>query len=135
MRLTVQVVVSCIIVLGVLWFMWRLPRRGESLFGWAPPMALLSVWAGLMAVVISLLLWFVPVPDVWLVALLLILDPGSIAAGTLVLWIYRGYEQTAETIRMQRTQAVIGIMFGLAAVAIGYLYVMLHKPIGSAVGV
>ena len=51
--LTLQVLGSAALVIAVLWFMWRLPRRGESLFGWAPPMALFSPWLGLFAVAVT----------------------------------------------------------------------------------
>ena len=135
MSTTLQVAGSVLLVMVVLWFMWRLPRRGEALFGWAPPLALLSAWGGLLALAATLLLWVVSTVDAWLVLVLLMLDPGAIATGVLVLWIYRGHLGTSETIEMQVIQAKVGIFLGCIAVAIGYLYVMTHKtpftPIGS----
>ena len=82
--------VSALLVTAVLVFMWRLPHRGEALAGWAPPLALVSAWAGLLAAAISGGLWLLPYPDRWLAAVLLFFDPASIACGTLVLWIHRG---------------------------------------------
>lgn len=133
-ELSLQLVVSALIVLGVLWFMWRLPRRGEPLFPWAPPLAIISVWGGLLALAGSALLWLLPYPDRWVVLLFLILDPAAIATGTLVLWIYRGHEGTWETIALQRLQARVGIALGLLAVAVGYLYVLSHKTPMTPVG-
>jgi len=70
---------------------------------------------------------------------LLLLDPGSIAAGTLVFWIYRGFGQASDsqaaTVDLQRFQARVGLAMGLLAVAIGYVYVMTHKQPFTPVGV
>jgi len=138
MRLFIQVVVSCLIVVGVLWFMWRLPRRSESLYPYAPILSLGSVWMGLLAVVGSALLWWVGFPDQLLVVVMLILDPGSISAGVLVLWIYRGAHsmdsQSQDTNRQHRQQACVGIVMGLIAVVLGYVYVMTHKRLFTPVG-
>ena len=134
MQITLQVFVSGLLVVAVLWFMWRLPRRGEMFFGWAPPLSLLSAWAGLLAVACSLLLWVLPFADAWVAAVLLLMDPAAIAAGTLVLWVYRGHEAGGETIRMQRLQASVGIGLGLLAVVLGYVYVMVMKPLWTPVG-
>lgn len=133
-RITLQVCVSLIMVAAVVWAMFRMPRKDESFFGWAPPLAFASTWAGLFAVVGSSLLWVLPNPDLWVVSLFLVLDPLALAAGTLVFWIYREYNTDSETVRYQRLQAVIGITLGLIAVTLGYIYVMTHKTIGSPVG-
>jgi len=139
MRLTFQVVVSVLIVLAVLWWMWRLPRRDGAWFGWAPPLALVSAWSGMIGLILSLLLWILPYPDSWLVLVFLVLDPAAIGAGTLVRWIYRDYETfddaEARTVDMQRIQANVGIMLGIAAVALGYFYVMTHKAPLTPVGI
>lgn len=133
--LTLQVLISALIVAAVLWWMWRMPRKDESLYGWGPPMALGSAWAGLAAIAATLLLWLVPFADQLLVLVFLVLDPASIAMGTLVMWIYRGVLAPAEAISMQRIQAKVGIALGLAAVTLGYIYVITHKtpftPVGS----
>ena len=133
-QLTVQLLVSALIVIAVLWFMWRLPRDGERFFAWAPPLALISAWGGLVGLIYSGLLWVLPFPDRWLVLVFLILDPMAIGAGTLVLWIYRGHEATSDTIDAQALQARVGIGLGLVAVAIGYFFVLTSKAPMTPVG-
>lgn len=87
---------------------------------------------------VTSMLWWVGYPDVWLVGLLLLVDPATIAAGILVLWLYRGplTAQGDEAVAMgrQRQQAVVGIALGLLAVALAYVYVMTHKRPFTPVG-
>jgi len=135
MTVTTQVIASAFIVLAVLWWMWRLPRKGATYDAWAAPLALGSAWAGLLGLVLSLLLWLVPFPDALVVALFLVIDPIAIGTGTLVFWIYRGLLLSEEEIDMQRVQAKVGLVLGIAAVAIGYIYVMTHKTPFTPVGV
>jgi predicted membrane protein len=115
--------------------MFRMPGSSDNLLGWGAPLALVSVWAGLAAVVLSVQLWFIQYRDIWVTVAFLILDPGTLAAGVLVLWIHRRREAD-EAVRMQRLQAMVGIALGLAAVAVGYLFVLGHKspftPVGDA---
>ena len=111
-RVAMQVGASVLLVAVVLYFMWRMPRRGDALAGWAPPLAFMSAWSGLLAVVFSALLWVLPYP---------------------VLWIHRG-ATASEPVDMQRLQARVGVALGAVAVAIGYVYVMTHKTIGTAPG-
>lgn len=134
MHLWAQVTASYALVAVVLWFMWRLPRRGESWFGVAAVMALGSAWAGLAAVIASALLWWVAMPDWLLAVVLLLLDPGAIALGVLVLWVYRGHKSTSPAIVQQRLQAKTGVALGLSAVVIGYIFVMTHKQLFTPVG-
>jgi hypothetical protein len=124
----VQLLASAFLVGAVLFFMWRLPRGGDRFFGVAPWLALLSAWAGLLAVAGSLALWVAPAPDALLTALFLVIDPGAVALGTLVLWVYRGHAADGASIEAQLTQARVGIGLGLVAVAVGYGYVVMHKP-------
>lgn len=133
-QLALQLVISALIVIGVLLYMWRMPRNGERYFGWAPWLALGSTWVGVLAVVVSALLWVLPWPDRWVSVTFLALDPLAIGTGVLVLWIYRGHAGKLPTITAQILQSKVGIALGLAAVTIGYLYVMTHKVIGSPVG-
>lgn len=140
--LTIQLIASAFIVIAVLWWMWRMPaKRGEALFAWAPPLALFSVWIGLASLLCTGALWLVTFPDAWLVVIFLLMDPGALTAGVLVLWIYRHYEPSAETgdtpdtAQLQRQQAWVGIIFTLLAVAGGYAYVMTHKSPFTPVGV
>ena len=134
MRLALQVVASAILVVAVFWGMWRLPRGGHRWFGWAPPLALSSVWTGLLALAMTGLLWVLPYPDSWVSLVFLVLDPMAIAAGVLVLWIYRGYDDGLATINQQRIQAKVGIAIGLIAIVIGYVYVMSHKAPATLTG-
>jgi len=127
MPLWSKVTLSLLAVAAVLFFMWRLPRRGESFFGWAPALALTSTWAGLTAVVCAVVTWCVVQPDPWLAASFMFLDPAAMTTGIGVLWIYRRYGSPQPTISEQRLQAQIGIALGLVAVAIGYAYVFLHR--------
>jgi hypothetical protein len=133
-RVAIQVIASIGLVLVVLGFMWRLPASGERFFGWAPPLALMSAWAGLLGVIFSVLLWIMPMPDLWITGILLVLDPAAMCAGILVMWIYRHHQGVEETIHMQLTQARVGILLALVAVTVGYLYVMTHKAPFTPVG-
>lgn len=134
-QLAVQLILSALIVLGVIVYMWRMPQAGERFFGWAPWLALGSAWGGVLAVAVSALLWVLPWPDRWVSVSFLVLDPLAIGAGVLVLWIYRGHAGKLPTITAQILQSRVGITLGLTAVVIGYIYVMTHKQIGSPVGV
>lgn len=134
MPVWLQVTASFLLAGAVIYFMFRLPRRGEAMYGWAPSLALLSVWSGVAAFALSPLLWFVHYPDFWIAVFLLFVEPVALAAGTLVLWIYRGLITSEPTILMQRLQARIGIGFGLMAVAVGYVYVLSHKTPFTPVG-
>lgn len=134
LRIALQVGISILVVIAVLYAMWRLPRKGDALDPWAPPLALASAWSGLLAAIVAPLLWLLPKPDLWLVALFLVLDPLSLTSGILVHWLYRDTPNTGEARRMHMTQATVGITLGLIALSLGYLFVMTHKSIGSAVG-
>lgn len=134
LRLTLQVAASAALVVAVLWAMWRLPVSGERFFGWGPPLALFSAWCGLAGIVLSALMWALPNPDVWVVWAMLVLDPAALCAGILVLWIYRRDHAVEETVRMQIVQAKVGVVLGLAAVAVGYTFVMTHKAPFTPVG-
>ncbi len=138
MRLFAQILASGLIVAGVLWWMWRLPRRSDAWLTIAPWLALGSAWLSLASVVSSAGLWWASAPD-WLVTVVfLLLDPGAIGAGVLVLWVHRDWKtwagDDAQTVARQRQQAWVGIALGLTAVAIGYVYVMTHKRIFTPVG-
>ena len=134
MRVAAEVTVSILVVAGVLWWMWRLPRRGETGYTWAPLLALGSAWSGLIAAGSGAALWVVTHPDSWLPLVLLILAPGAIAAGIWVFWIYRGTAQPLATVDLQRAQAAVGIFLGLLAAVAGYWYVLSHKTPFTPVG-
>ena len=134
MHISLKLALSALLVAAVLVFMWRIPRRDESYFNWAPPLALISAWLGLIALAVSLLLWLLPRPGPVIALLLLVLDPAAVCAGTLVLWIYRGYESSQDTIGRQKLQARVGIVLGIAAVAAGYTFIFWHKAPGTVAG-
>jgi len=127
LRVTLQVIASAALVAVVLWAMWRMPRRSDRAFAYAPPLALLSAWLGLAAVAASAALWFVSAADAWIVVVMLLLNPAALAAGILVLWIYRRHATQEATIVAQRVQARVGIGLGCAAVALSYVFVMTHR--------
>ena len=135
MPLWLQVGLSFFVCGVVIFLMWRIPRRGDALFDWAPPLALISGWAGLIALWASATLWVLSAPDPWIASVLLFLDPGAIGAGVLVLWIYRRYDSVEHTVGYQILQAKVGIALGLVAVAMGYLFIFTHTPPGSVVGI
>ena len=134
MPLWLKLALSALLVVLVLAAMWRIPRRDESYFNWAPPLALISAWVGLIALVVSVLLWILPVADPIIALLLLVLDPAAVCAGVLVLWIYRRHESTQDTVLQQKLQAKVGIALAVAAVAAGYTFIFWHKPPGTTVG-
>ncbi len=135
MPLWLKLALSALLVVMVFAAMWRIPRRDESFFNWAPTLALISAWLGLIASVVSLLLWILPVADPIIALLLLVLDPAAVCTGTLVLWIYRRHESTEHTIYQQKLQAMFGIALGIAAVAAGYTFIFWHKAPGTTVGI
>ncbi len=134
MPLWLQVALSAFVVATVLWFMFRMPGRSDALVPWGAPLALLSVWLGVAAVVLSALLWVVQYRDIWITVVLLVLDPGTLAAGVLVLWIHRHGGDTDEVVRLQCLQAKVAIVLGFAAVVVGYVYVLGHKAPFTPVG-
>ena len=129
MPLPLQVTLSLLLVVVVLWFMWRIPRRSDASFDLSPVLAMMSTWTGLTALVCSVAIWFVRRPDPLIAMSFMFLDPGAIGTGTLVLWIYRRYETSEQTVELQVLQAKVGLTLGMLSVILGYLFVFLHKPI------
>jgi len=141
MSVNMQVAASIFVVVVVLVVVWRLPRKGARWFGWAPPLALGSAWAGLLSTMVSIALWLLSVGQNWLISLLfLLLVPGSLTAGILVLWIYRGVTPEGQpvdiavdpvvdrpdAVSMHRTQATVGITFACLAIVVGYAFALAH---------
>ena len=134
MTLFLQVVISLLVVTGVIGLMWRMPNPQGALLGWAPPLALVSPWVGLVSAMGAGLLWWLPNPDAGLPVVLLLLTPGALACGVLVLWLYRGKCDLPETVRLQRMQAKVGIVLGLVGVALAYAFVLTHKKPFTPIG-
>jgi len=128
------VLASFSLVAAVLWFMFRMPASGSGLYPWAPPLALVSAWFGLGAAALAAALWSLDQADYWVALALLLVDPAALAAGVLVLWIYRREGAAIETVVLQKQQARVGIALALIAVAAGYTFVMTHKTPFTPVG-
>lgn len=139
MMLGLQVVGSVALVVAVLWWMWRLPPAGEQARGWAPVLALAGAWMGLLGVGLAGGLWWMRNQDRWLAGVMLVLVPGAIASGVLVLWVHRSPPEPPEFPRFsggrlsgelpgavdrQRLQAKVAIVLGATAGALGYWFVM-----------
>ena len=131
MSITIQLIVYILLIIGVLYFMWKLKGDTKRFYGWAPPLAITAVWTGLIAALGSVAIWISPIDfNTWLITSLLFLDPFCMTTATLVLWIYRNTprENLEDTIFQQLTQAKIAIFLGSIAIALGYAFVLLHPP-------
>lgn len=124
-RLTIQVVVSLLIIFGVLWWMWRIP--GEAIRGSvaAAMLAFVSVWFGVAAIVAAAWLWWTSVPQFWAITTVLIWA-AAISTGLLALWTYRHTppDQMLAEVHLQRAQARVGVALGLVAVTMWYIYMI-----------
>lgn len=134
-RLTIQVILSIAFIFGVLWIMFRVKGEPVTDSSAAPLLAFTSIWLGVAAIALGIILWWAANPDPWVVVTVLAYA-GAISIGGLALWIYRHTppEMTTEPIRMQKLQARIGIAMGLTAVALWYVFIFTHKPILTPTG-
>ena len=126
-RLTIQVVVSLMIIFGVLWWMWRIP--GEAVAGSlsATVLAFCSVWIGVGAIGVAAWLWWTAQPGPWAVVSVLVWA-AAISTGLLALWTYRHtpVDQMAAEVHLQRLQARVGVIFGLVAVFMWYVFMIVR---------
>lgn len=130
LRLTMQVLVSMAIIVGVVWWVWRLPGEAITESASAPYLSLGSVWAGLAAVLHNFLLVKNPFSPVT-ITIGVVLYAIAISAGYLALWTYR-YTSPAtmtEPIHMQRMQARIGLGLGILAVTMWYVILLNAAPV------
>jgi len=128
-RLTLQVIVSILFILAVLWALWRLPASEDADGGFAPVLAFASPWLGVAAALSGVALWFVADSSVGIAVVVCVaLYAAALAGGGWVLWTYRALppERTPEEISLQRLQARVGIGLGLVAVVLWYVYVATH---------
>ncbi len=126
MPLWLKIILSYTLVAIVLWFMWRLPQRDDRYVDWAPMLALISPWAGLISLAGSIVIWLIAQPEYLIGALLWGLEPIAIGTGILVMWIYRRREYAEETVRNQLLQARVGIGLGAVAVGVTYCFMLMH---------
>ncbi len=133
MSLLLKVSASLALVAVVLWWMWRRPVR-ESLYAWAPGLALSSAWLGLISAALSAALWVLPYPDRWVTALFLLIDPAAGACAILTFWILREQPHDNAPAQAQRLQATVGLALTLLAVALGYAFVLTSKAPFTPVG-
>ncbi len=136
-RTGLQVAGALLLVAAVLWWMWRLPRRGGPPPASAAWLALLSPWVGLAAFATAALAWLIAWADLLLTVTLLALSPLAVGAGVLVLWVHRGAspaDEHAAARSLQRLQAWVGLVLGLAAVAVAYAFALTHKTPFTPVG-
>lgn len=136
-RTAAQVAGALLLVGAVLWWMWRLPRRSGLPPASAAWLALLSPWAGLAALATAAGMWLTAWADLLLTVTLLALAPLAVGAGVLVLWVHRGaspVDEHAAARSLQKLQAWVGLVLGLAAVAIAYAFALTHKTPFTPVG-
>ncbi len=129
LRLSIQVTVSIAFIIGVSWYLWRLPGEAVTESAAAPLLAFASAWLGLIAVGAGAAQWWVSDPDRWVV-LVVLLYAAAISTGGFALWTYRHTpaSQMTEPIQMQRFQARAGIVLGFLAVVLWYVFILTHLP-------
>ncbi len=135
-RLTIQVLASAAVIYAVIWWVFRMPGPAVTNSAAAPVLAFCSVWVGLLSVVVGAWLWFTAKEDIW-VPVHVVIWSLAITLAAFSLWIYRHTpaQQMTEPIQLQRAQARTGLILGLIAVVIWYIFVISHKqpltPIGQ----
>lgn len=122
-RLTIQVLVSLLIIFGALWWMWRIPGEATTGSIAATMLAFVSIWFGVASIAAAVWLWWTSVPQFWAVTTVLIWA-AAISTGLLALWTYRHTppDQMPEEVHLQRMQARVGVALGMVAVALWYTY-------------
>lgn len=135
LRLTIQVLGSLVVIFGVLWVMWRRPGPEVPDSPAAAVLAFASVWTSLAAIGVCIWLWWTGKPDAWVVVSALLWSAG-LALGGYALWTYRHKpaDQMPEELLTQRLQARVGIVLGLIAVMLWYIFVLTHKAILTPIG-
>jgi len=126
-RLTIQVVVSLVIIFGVLWWMWRIPGEAVTASISATVLAFCSVWIGVAAIGVVGWLWWTAHPGPWAVVSVLIWA-AALSTGLLALWTYRHTprDRMPEEVLLQRVQARVGVALGLIAVVMWYVFMIVR---------
>ncbi len=124
-RLTLQVIVSLLIIFGVLWCMWRIPGEPVTASLAATTLSFVSVWLGVASVVVTLWLWWTSQPQTWAITSVLIWA-AALSSGLLALWTYRHtpVDRMPEEVLLQRLQARVGVGLGLVAVTLWYIFMI-----------
>lgn len=124
-RLTIQVIVSLIIIFGVLWWMWRIPGEPVTASLAATTLSFSSVWLGVASVFIAAWLWWTTQPEFWAITTVLVWA-AALSTGLLALWTYRHtpIDRMPEEVQMQRLQARVGVTLGLISVTLWYIYMI-----------
>lgn|GEM_PF-6266576 len=126
-RLTIQVIVSLIIIFGVLWWMWRIPGEPVTASLAATTLSFSSVWLGVASVLVAAWLWWTTQPQFWAITTVLIWA-AALSTGLLALWTYRHtpLERMPEEVQLQRLQARVGITLGLISITLWYIYMIVR---------
>jgi len=124
-RLTIQVIVSLMIIFGVLWWMWRIPGEPVTASLAATTLSFASVWLGVASVLIALWLWWTSQPQLWAITSVLIWA-AALSSGLLALWTYRHtpVDRMPQEVLLQRFQARVGVGLGLVAVTLWYIFMI-----------
>lgn len=138
-RLTLQVIVSLMIIFGVLWWMWRIPGEPVTASLAATTLSFVSVWLGVASVGVAMWLWWTSNPQSWAITSVLIWA-AALSTGLLALWTYRHtpVDRMPEEVILQRFQARVGVGLGLLAVVLWYIFMIVRfssltfGPAGSA---
>lgn len=126
-RLTIQVIVSLMIIFGVLWWMWRIPGEPVTASLAATTLSFVSVWVGVASVGVALWLWWTSNPQMWAITSVLIWA-AALSSGLLALWTYRHtpVDRMPEEVLLQRLQARVGVGLGLVAVVLWYIFMIVR---------
>ena len=127
LRLTIQVVISLMIIFGVLWWMWRLPGEAVEGSNAATTLSFSSVWLGVASIVVAVWLWWTDDPQFWAVTTVM-MWAAALSTGLLALWTYRHtpIDRMAEEVLLQRLQARVGVGLGLVSIALWYAFMILR---------
>ncbi|MGB0715389.1 MAG: hypothetical protein ACPGXK_05895 [Phycisphaerae bacterium] len=96
-------------------------------------LALLSVWVGLISMVLAIGMCFFRTlfTDLNVVLVLYFGSPGALCFAGLVLWAYRKEGRDDEGINAQCLQARVGLTFGLIAATLVYILVIYAERVSK----
>jgi len=108
LRLTIQVIVSLMIIFGVLWWMWRIPGEPVTASLAATTLSFASVWLGVASGGVAMWLWWPSQPQMWAITSVL-MWAATLTSGLLALWTYRHtpVDRLPEEVLLQRLQGML----------------------------